>query len=101
MPVVSDESPSLLDRRVAPRTVPLQFDMRVLNTGLPVEIEGTCNQRPFYYRARGGTWRIFGHVVDSVGDELPFASGECDVDEQVDLGFALDRIYEYLIEPEL
>jgi hypothetical protein len=40
-------------------------------------------------------------VVDYSLDSDPFAEGECSVDEQVDIGFALDRIYEHLIEPEL
>lgn len=97
--VPDDPAPAF--KQISVRSVHLQFDMRVINRTLPVEIEGTCNQRPFYYRARGGIWRIFGHVVDSVGDEPPFASGECDIDEQTDLVFAVARICEHIIQPAL
>lgn len=96
-PAAPDEQPPA--RR--PRTVHLQFDMRVINTTLPVEIEGTCNQRPFYYRARSGYWRIDAHVVNCAANQEPYASGDCDIDEQTSLRFAFDRIFEHVMEPEL
>lgn len=83
------------------KTIYVQFDMRVLNRAVPMEIEGTCNQRPFYYRARHERWSISPHVVDHANGTEPIASGECDIDQQSDLAFALDRIYEHLIAPAL
>lgn len=77
----------------------IQFDMRVLNDTVPVEIEGTCNQQTFYYRARHGRWCVTTSVLSHANGDEPIADGECDIDEQTDLGFALARIHEHVITP--
>lgn len=66
-----------------------QFHMVVLNEDVPCEIDAVVNGYTYYWRSRGGRWKLFRHVVDSVDDKNLLDSGSvymADMESQVELG---------------